>query len=234
MATRTSLLRVAVGKKAIMAATGLVLFGFVLGHLAGNLKLYQGSYVSGPHAGERVIDVYAEGLRELGAPLFGYSQVIWIARITLLVAVGLHLWAAISLTRQNRAARPIGYAQSEALQSTYAARTMRWGGVVLLLFVLYHLADLTFGWANPQFHPGRVYDNLVASLERPVVAGLYVGANLALGLHLFHGLWSLFQSLGWSSPRWNPWRRRFATAAALIVTAGNLSFPVAVLTGLVR
>lgn len=234
MSATFSLLRTTVGKKAVMAATGLVLFGFVFAHLAGNLKLYQGRYDDGPHAGAWKIDVYGEGLRTLGAPVLGYGQALWIARLVLLACVGLHLWSAWGVTRQSWAARPIKYEKSASVQSTYAARTMRWGGVILALFVAYHLADLTLGWANPQFVAGRVHDNLVASFERPAVAGLYVVANLALGLHLFHGVWSLFQSLGWNNPKFNPWRRRLAGVFAVLVTVGNLSFPIAVLAGVVR
>lgn len=234
MVAARGLFRTTVGKKAVMAATGVVLFGFVVGHMAGNLKLYQGRYADGPHAGEWKIDVYGEGLRELGAPVLGHGQALWIVRAALLAAVGLHVWSAWSLTRQSWQARPVRYAKLTAVQSTYAARTMRWGGVILALFVAYHLADLTWGWANPAFVPGRVHDNLVASFQRLPIAGLYVVANLALGLHLFHGVWSLGQSLGWSHPRFDPWRRRAAAAFALLVTVGNVSFPLAVLAGVVR
>jgi len=229
-----SLLRTAVGKKAVMAATGIVLVGFVLAHMVGNLKLYQGRYADGPHAGEWKIDVYGEGLRDLGAPVLGHGQALWIARLVLLACVGLHLWSAWAVTRQSRAARPVRYARSVSVQSTYAARTMRWGGVIVALFVAYHLADLTLGWTNPQFVAGRVHDNLVASFRRLPVAGLYVVANLALGLHLFHGVWSLFQTLGWNNPKFNARRRTLAAALALLVTAGNVSFPIAVLSGVVR
>jgi succinate dehydrogenase / fumarate reductase cytochrome b subunit len=223
-----------VGKKAVMAVTGIVLFGFVLGHLAGNLKLYQGRYADGPHGGEWKIDVYGEALRELGAPVLGRGQALWLVRLVLLGAVGLHAWSAWSLTRQSWEARPVKYAVHVAVQSTYAARTMRWGGVVLALFVAYHLADLTWGWANPAFVAGRVHDNLVASFARLPTAGLYVAANLALGLHLYHGVWSLCQSLGWSRPRLERWQRRSAAGFAVLVTAGNVSFPLAVLLGVVR
>jgi succinate dehydrogenase / fumarate reductase cytochrome b subunit len=229
-----TLLRTAVGKKAVMAATGIVLVGFVLAHMVGNLKLYQGRYADGPHAGEWKIDVYGEGLRELGAPVLGHGQALWIVRLVLLACVGLHLWSAWAVTRQSWAARPVKYAKRASVQSTYAARTMRWGGVIVALFVAYHLADLTLGWANPQFVAGRVHDNLVASFQRAPVAGLYMVANLALGLHLFHGVWSLFQSLGWNNPKFNAWRRTLAGAVAVAVTAGNLSFPIAVISGVVR
>ena len=234
MTRQLGLFRTTVGKKAVMAVTGIVLFGFVLGHLVGNLKVYQGRYLEGPHAGAWKIDVYGEALRELGAPVLGHGQLLWIVRLVLLAAVALHVWAATVLTLQSRGARPVRYAELTPVQSDYAARTMRWGGVLVFLFVLYHLADLTFGWANPEFVRGRVHDNLVASFRQPMVAGFYVVANLALGLHLFHGLWSLFQSLGWNNPRFNPWRRWFATAFAVVVTLGNLSFPLAVLLRIVE
>ncbi len=226
-------LRSAVGKKALMAVTGIVLFGFVVGHLMGNLKLYQGRYGDGPHAGEYKIDVYGEGLRDLGAPILAPGQALWIARFVLLACVGIHIWAAWETTRQSWAARPVKYFKRAAVQSTYAARTMRWGGLIVLFYVFYHLADLTFGGANPGFVAGRIRDNLVASFSRLPVAALYMVATLALGLHLRHGLWSLFQSLGWSNPRFDRLRRTFANTFALVLTAGNLSFPIAVLMGVV-
>jgi succinate dehydrogenase / fumarate reductase cytochrome b subunit len=222
MASEGIAFRTAVGRKAIMAVTGLMLFGFVVAHLFGNLKVYQGA---------EVLNAYGEHLREMGAPILGHGQALWALRIGLLVAVGLHLWAAWSLTRQSWRARPQPYLVVSHVASTYASRTMRWGGVIVLLYVLFHLADLTLGWANPDFHPGKPYENLVISLTSPLVSSLYVVANVALGLHLYHGLWSLFQSLGWNSQRWNPWRRRFATLFAWVITLGNVSFPIAVLTG---
>jgi succinate dehydrogenase / fumarate reductase cytochrome b subunit len=234
MTRQPGLFRTTVGKKAVMAVTGILLFGFVLGHLVGNLKIYQGRYAEGAHAGAWKIDVYGEALRELGAPVLGRGQLLWVVRLALLAAVGLHVWAATVLTLQSRASRPDRYQALTPVQADYAARTMRWGGVIVLLFVLYHLADLTLGWANPAFVPGRIHDNLVASFRQPLVAGFYVVANLALGFHLFHGLWSMFQSLGWNSPKLNPWRRRFATAFAVAVTLGNLSFPLAVLLRIVE
>ncbi|KAB2959291.1 MAG: succinate dehydrogenase cytochrome b subunit [Thermoanaerobaculia bacterium] len=229
-----SLLTRAVGRKALMAISGIVLFGFVLVHMVGNLKLYQGRYADGVHAGQWKIDVYGEGLRELGAPVLGHGQALWIARLVLLACVLLHIASAWAVTRQSRAARPVAYQVRVHVQSSYAVRTMRWGGVIIALFVAWHLADLTLGWVHPSFVAGGVHANLVASFQRPAVAGLYIVANLALGLHLFHGLWSLFQTLGWNNPKFNHWRRSFATAFAGLVTAGNLSFPLAVLMGWVK
>lgn len=221
--------RSAVGKKAIMAVTGLILFGFVFGHMVGNLKLYYGLDADGRYA----LDVYAEGLRELGKPILGHGQLLWIARLGLLAAVGLHIWAAVSLTLQNRRARPVDYVGRKVVQAGYAERTMRWGGVILLLFVIYHLAHLTWGNAHPSFVPGAVHANVVAGFQVWWVSLFYIVAQVALGFHLFHGLWSLFQSLGWSHPLWDPWRRCFAVVFSLVVSVLNISFPVAVLTGIV-
>lgn len=218
------LYRSSLGKKAVMAATGVLLLGFVLGHMVGNLKVYQGP---------EKFNAYAEGLRSLGSPFFGHGQVLWLVRLALLAAVLLHLHAAWTLTLVNRRARPQGYARRGVVQASYAARTMRWGGVVILLFVLYHLAHLTwgFGWAHPDFVPGDVYHNFVAGFRVVWVSAFYIAAQVALGLHLDHGVWSLFQSLGWSGPVCDRWRRPLARTLALVVTAGNVSFPLAVLAG---
>lgn len=218
------LYRSAIGLKAAMAVSGIVLFGFVLGHMAGNLKLYLG-----PEA----INHYAEWLREAGTPLLPPTGLLWIVRIGLLAAAAVHIGSAWTLTLVNRRARPQDYAERSVVQATYAARTMRWGGVIVLLFVLYHLADLTLGWANPDFVPGDVYHNVVAGFSVWWVSAFYMVAQVALAFHLYHGLWSLFQSLGWNHPAYNGWRRRFAATFALVVAAGNLSFPLAVLSGLV-
>ncbi|MEO8277461.1 MAG: succinate dehydrogenase cytochrome b subunit [Thermoanaerobaculia bacterium] len=225
MKAHVDLLRSTLGRKAVMAVTGFLLFGFVLTHMAGNLKMY---------LGQEKFDAYAEGLREIGKPLLGHGQALWIARVVLLAAALLHIWSAWSLTMQSRRARPLRYEALKSERSTYAARTMRWGGVILLLFVFYHLAHLTFGWVHPDFVPGKVYQNVTVGLQVWWVAGFYMLANLALGFHLYHGLWSFFQTLGWTHPRFDPWRRRFAALFAIVITLGNLSFPLAVLTGVVR
>ncbi|MCB1054718.1 MAG: succinate dehydrogenase cytochrome b subunit [Acidobacteria bacterium] len=214
----------ALAKKVVMAVTGIILFGFVLGHMVGNLKLYLG-----PEA----LNHYAEALRELGAPLLAHGQALWIARIVLLAAVVLHIWSAWTLTLQNRRARPHAYAKKEVIQATYASRTMRWGGVIILLFVVYHLLHLTFGTVHPDFIEGDVYHNVVTGFRVWWVAGFYILANLALGFHLYHGLWSMFQSLGWDHDAYKKARRPFAALFAVLITACNISFPLAVLTGLV-
>jgi succinate dehydrogenase / fumarate reductase, cytochrome b subunit len=120
------------------------------------------------------------------------------------------------------------------VQASYASRTMRWGGLIILLFVIYHLAHFTWGSAHPDFRHGEPYHNAVVGFSSPLISAIYIIANLALGLHLYHGLWSMFQSMGWNHPKFNPWRRKFAIAFALIVTLGNVSFPIAVLAGVVR
>lgn len=217
--------RSAIVKKAVMAVTGLILFGFVLMHMVGNLKLY---------AGEEAMDKYGEWLRVVGSPGLPEGGALWIARIVLLGAVVLHIWAAWSLNAMNRRARPDAYKKQEYAAASYASRTMRWGGILILLFIIYHILHFTTGQAHPDFMPGRPYHNLVIGFSMPLVAIFYIIANIALGFHLYHGLWSLFQSLGWNNPKFNAWRRHFATAFAILITLGNLSFPIAVMTGIVR
>lgn len=217
--------KTAVGKKAVMAVSGIVLFGFVLTHMLGNLKLYQG---------REAMNEYARFLRHIGVPELPESGVLWIARLVLLLAVAAHIVAAWLVTRQSWAARPVAYKRREVVQATYASRTMRWGGVIVLLFIVYHLLHLTFGTVHPTFVEGDVYSNVVRGFQVWWVSLFYIVAQVMLGLHLYHGLWSLFQSLGWNHPRFNSWRRRFAQAFALIVSLGNISFPLAVLSGLVH
>jgi succinate dehydrogenase / fumarate reductase cytochrome b subunit len=219
----------AVGKKYVMAITGIIGIGFVIVHMIGNLKVYLGRV-----NGEYDIDVYGEFLRDLLVPLLPRTYALWILRIVLIVALALHLHAAYSLTVLNRRARPVKYqSKRDYVAADFAARTMRWTGIIVLLFLAFHLADLTWGWANPDFVRGAVYHNLDTSLSRIPVAILYIVANIALGIHLFHGTWSLFQSLGWNNPRFNRWRRGLATAIATIIVVGNCSFPIAVQAGIV-
>jgi succinate dehydrogenase / fumarate reductase cytochrome b subunit len=215
----------AIGKKYVMAVTGIALMGFVLVHMVGNLKVYLGA---------ESLDHYAEWLRTIATPALPRTVFLWLMRGGLAAAFVLHVHSAYGLTRINRAARAGGYVQSrDYLAADFASRTMRWTGVIVGLFVVFHLLDLTWGTANPDFVRGAVYDNLVASFESVPVALVYVAANLALGVHLYHGAWSLFQSLGWTHPRFNPLRRWFAVGFALVIVAGNVSFPIAVLAGVV-
>lgn len=218
--------RSAIGKKWVMAISGIVLMGYVLLHMIGNLKVY---------LGPQAINEYSEFLREFGEPALPRSTVLWLLRIALIAAFALHIHAAYALTRMNWKARAGGYESKRDYEAAnYASRTMRWSGVIVGLFVLWHLADLTWGWVNPDYVRGDVYHNMIESFSQPVVAALYIVANLALGLHLYHGAWSLFQSLGLNHPRFNRWRTRFAQAFAAIIVIGNLSFPIMVLGGVIE
>jgi len=214
-----SFLASTIGQKVVMAVTGAILFGFVLAHLAGNLLLYQG-----PDA----INAYGHELRTL---LHGAA--LPIARVTLLLAVVLHIWSAWALTVRNARARPHGYRQLAHVRSTYASRTMRWSGVIVLAFVIYHLMHFTFGNAHPSFVEGDVYHNVVAGFRVWPVALFYVFAMVLLGFHLNHGVWSMFHTLGVSHPGWRRALRLGAATFSLLVVLGNISFPLAVLTGLV-
>ena len=218
--------RSAVGKKWVMALTGIMLMGYVFAHMVGNLKVY---------LGPEEINHYGEFLRDLLVPLLPRTVTLWILRIGLIGAFVFHIHAAYGLTRINQRARAEGgYVSKRDWQAANAAsRSMRWTGIVIGLFGIWHLADLTWGTVNPDFVRGDVYRNLVASFERPAVSAIYIVANIALGIHLFHGAWSMFQSLGLNNPRWNSWRRGFAAGFAGIVMVGNLTFPIAVLTGVV-
>ena len=223
--SRSSFVRSLVGKKVIMAVTGVILFLFVVAHLAGNLKAFQGP---------EHLNAYAEGLRTMGAPFFARGQLLWAVRVVLLISLYLHIWAAVAVTRASWAARPVGYHGLAPTETTYAARTMRWGGVLIFLYVVYHLLDLTFGAANPSFVPGDVYHNLVASFTRWPVSAVYIAAVIVVGLHIDHGLWSAFQTLGLNRPPTFRWRRGVALAIAAIITAGYVAIPLAVLAGKIR
>ncbi len=223
MGRTAALFRTSIGLKITMAVSGIVFVGFVIGHMLGNMKVYLGA---------EVFNHYAEGLREFGAPFLGHGQFLWIARAVLIVALVVHVWSALKLTRQSHAARDEGYRKRESMEFSRSSRSMRWGGVALLTFIIYHLLHLTFGSVHPDFIPGNTYHNLVTGFQSVPVSVVYMVAMIALGLHLYHGVWSAFQTLGISGPRVNRWRRPLALAIALFVVAGNLSFPVSVLTGI--
>lgn len=226
--------RSAVGKKWVMAVTGIILLGYILAHMIGNLKVYIGFL---PAEGAYEIDLYGEALRELLFPIMPHGVVLWVMRIGLLAAFVLHVHAAYALTIMNRRARPVDYVgPREYLAANYASRTMRWSGILVLLFVAWHLADFTWGvqpFAPSGWEHGAVYNNFIESFSRAPVAILYIVANLALGLHIYHGAWSMFQSLGVNHPKFNRWRRWFAQAFAAVIVVANISFPVAVLAGII-
>lgn len=227
MAWFTDFYKAAVGKKAVMAVTGIILLGFVLVHMVGNLHLYEGP----GH-----LDEYGKFLRQVGVPAIPEEGVLWMARAVLLAAVVLHIWAAWQVTRMSRAARPARYAHKPTVHTSYASRTMRWGGVIILLFIIFHILHLTTGTVHHfttgpvhyRFEKEAVFQNVMTGFGVWWVPLFYVVAQIALGFHLYHGVWSLFQSLGWNHPRFNRWREVFAHAFAWIVTLGNISFPIAV------
>jgi len=201
-----------------MALTGVVLTGFVLIHMIGNLLLYQGP----------------EALNHYGELLQSKPPLVWTARLVLLACVALHIWAATTLTLANWAARPVGYRKTAYEASTYASRTMRWGGPLLLLFIVYHLLHFTVGSVHPDFVRGDVYHNVVVGFQNPLVAFFYALSMVALSLHLFHGVESMLQTMGLSHPKYNGLRKVIGVAYAAVVAVGNLSFPLSVFFGLVR
>ena len=216
-----------VGKKYVMAITGIVGLGFIVFHMLGNLHTFEG---------ETQLNHYAEGLREIGEPIAPKTFLLWIGRIGLLISLILHLHAAWALTRSNQRARgTTGYDERTYLAANYASRTMRWTGVIIVLYIVFHLADLTWGWSavNPDFVRGEVYQNVIATLERWPVFLIYVAAQGALALHVWHGAWSLFQSVGVNNPKFNHWRRNFATGLATIVAIGYLTIPFGILFGII-
>ena len=219
--------RSTIGKKIIMAVTGLIGIGFVIGHMAGNLQAFVGR----------------DKLNAYGALLHGpLGELLWLVRLVLIVAIVLHVLMAYQLTMRARAARPVAYKQRAAQVSTWASRTMRWGGVLLLLFIILHILHFTTGqvdpagWADRLDAAGRrdVYGNLVASFRIWWVAGFYVLAMIFLGLHLYHGAWSSVRTLGYAKPSPDPLHRRIALVVAVVVWLGFTLVPLGVLAGLIR
>ncbi|MEX2650933.1 MAG: succinate dehydrogenase cytochrome b subunit [Acidimicrobiia bacterium] len=223
--------RSAIGKKWIMAITGLAIILFVLAHMVGNWKIFLPEVDGIPD-----IDIYAEALRQLLVPFAPEHVVLWLLRTGLIVAFLLHVHAAYSLTVMNHRARPDDYqGPRNYVTANYASRTMRWSGTIFGAFLLFHLADLTWGIqpAAPEtWDRGEVYANFVATFSRAPVTIFYVVAMVLLGLHLYHGAWSMFQSLGINHPRFNAARRVFAVGLAVLVTVGNSVMPLAVYFGL--
>jgi succinate dehydrogenase / fumarate reductase, cytochrome b subunit len=220
-----TLWRTMIGKKVVMAVTGVVLVGFVIAHMLGNLKIF-----SGPNE----INAYSRFLREVGSPELNYGQLLWLVRFVLLVCVILHITAAIQLTRMSWAARPIGYSVKRDIETTFAARVMRWGGVLLVAFVIFHLLHLTggvVGFGAGQFKHLAVYQNVVAAFAVWPVTLFYIVAMGALCLHLSHGIWSLLQTLGWSTARNAATLKILSHVIAIVVFVGFTSVPVAVIAG---
>ena len=224
--------RSAVGKKWVMALTGLGIIFFVLAHMVGNWKIFLPDVDGVPD-----IDIYAEALRELLVPFIPAHVTLWILRTGLILAFLLHIHAAYSLTLMNHRARPEDYQGPRTyVSANYASRTMRWSGVIFAAFLLFHLADLTWGiqpMAPETWARGEVYANFIATFSRAPVTAFYVIAMILLGFHLYHGAWSMFQSLGINHPRFNNLRRYFAIGLAVLVTVGNAIMPLAVYLGFV-
>lgn len=210
--------RTTVGKKAAMAVSGVVLFGFVLAHMAGNLQIYEGP---------QKLNAYAKLLRSV-------PELLWGARIVLLAMVVIHIASSVQLALSNKRARPVGYVKKETLQANYATRTMYWSGPIVLCFIVYHLLHLTFGAVHLPFQEGDVYANVVSGFHVVPVSVFYIVSMVLLGMHLNHGLWSLFQSLGLFHPRFTPLIRTVARLLSLLIVVGNISIPIAVLAGWVR
>jgi succinate dehydrogenase / fumarate reductase, cytochrome b subunit len=213
-----------IGKKAVMAVTGVILFAYVLGHLLGNLQVYS------PDSEQ--INRYAAFLHDPSrAPL------LWVVRVLLLAAVALHIIASVQLWLLKREARPVGYFKKDDVPVAYAARTMVWSGPIILAFVIFHVLHLTVGSILPleELGPDRpdVRANLVSGFQHTVVAGFYIFAIVLLSMHLYHGLWSMFQSVGLSHPRYTSTLKRSAAVCAIVIGAGYISIPLAILLGLV-
>ena len=213
-----------VAKKAVMAVSGIIMLLYLVAHVVGNLKVF---------AGRESFNSYSEWIRTVGEPAVPHQTVLTIVRIVLLVAVVAHFWAAASLWRQARNARPERYVTKKPVAQSYASRTMRWGGVIVLLFIVYHILDLTVGTVNPDGTGSTPYDRLVASFSNPFITAFYVLALVLLGMHLRHGIWSATQTLGQSNRR----RERTVNAFALLFSTGLIAafliVPVSVLLGIV-
>lgn len=212
-----------VAKKAVMALSGLVLFGFVLVHMLGNLQVF---LPPGPD-GRYALDVYGETLHKS-------ALVLWGARSFLLLTALAHIVSAIQLAQLKNAARPTAYVKQTAIVSTYASRTMYWSGPIVLAFLIYHLLHFTTGQAHPDFQHMHVHENVIKGFSVWYVSLFYIVAMSMLCMHLYHGVWSMFQSLGLAHPSYTPKLKLAAKAFAAIVAAGNISIPLSVLAGLVK
>jgi succinate dehydrogenase / fumarate reductase cytochrome b subunit len=207
-------------KKFVMAVTGFILFVFVIFHMIGNLQVFEGP----------------EQLNFYGFALRRFPEALWGARLGLLAAVGLHIWATIGLALRKNAARPVAYAKRENVASDYASRTMYWSGPILIAFIIYHLLHLTVGYVQPggRFIEGDVYHNLITGFSVWYVSAWYIFSMILLGFHIRHGAWSMVQSLGMNHPRHTPILKKAAAVVAILIVAGYISIPLAVMLGLIR
>jgi succinate dehydrogenase / fumarate reductase cytochrome b subunit len=208
------------GKKVVMAVTGVMMFGFVVGHMLGNLQMFE--------APEH-INAYGHFLHNLG-------ELLWLERGVMLLAIALHITATVQLALRSNAARPVDYSRRQAINSSYASRTMYWSGPIVLAFIIFHLLQFTAGYIHPSatFVEGDVYANVVSGFQVWWVSAWYIFCMCLLGLHLSHGLWSMFQSVGLAHPRLSPYLRTAARAVAILIVLGYISIPIAVLLGFVK
>jgi succinate dehydrogenase / fumarate reductase cytochrome b subunit len=211
-------------KKTVMAVSGIIMILYLVAHMIGNLHAFQGA---------QEFNEYSHWIRTIGDPAVPHQTVLTIIRIVLIVSVVAHFWAAISLWRQARRARPVPYVTKKRVQQSFASRTVRWGGVILLLFIIWHILDLTFGVVNPAGTGTTPYDRLVASFSNIPITLFYVVAMLVLGWHLRHGIFAATQTLGQTNKR----RERAVNATAYVVstllTAGFLLVPLSIAFGLI-
>jgi succinate dehydrogenase / fumarate reductase cytochrome b subunit len=218
-ATAVRFYQTAVFKKAIMAITGMILFLFVIGHMVGNLQIY---------LGRETLDAYGHFLHSI-------PELLWGARIVLLTCVTLHILTTIQLARMKSEARPVQYVKKDNSHSSYASRTMYWSGPIIAAFIVYHILHLTLGVAQPSVYVyGAVYDNVVYGFQNYAISAFYIFAMALLCTHLYHGVWSMLQSLGVSHPRYTPLLKKFAAVMASIIFIGNVSIPVSVMLGIVK
>jgi succinate dehydrogenase / fumarate reductase cytochrome b subunit len=208
------------GKKVVMAITGAILFLFVIGHMLGNLQVFEGP----------------EKLNAYGRFLHGVPEILWAVRAILIVSVVLHIWASVELAVRKTQARPTGYSKRENIASSYASRTMYWSGPIILAFVIYHLLHLTAGVVHPggDFVDADVYHNVVTGFQVWYVSAWYIFSMILLAFHIRHGSWSMFQSLGINHPRHTPILKKAALAIAVIIAVGYISIPLSILLGLVK
>ncbi|MGA8026868.1 MAG: succinate dehydrogenase cytochrome b subunit [Bryobacteraceae bacterium] len=208
------------GKKVVMAITGAILFLFVIGHMLGNLQVFEGP----------------DKLNAYGRFLHGVPEILWAVRITLIISVILHIWASVELAVRKTQARPVAYAKRENIASSYASRTMYWSGPIILAFVIYHLLHLTAGIIHPgsDFIEADVYHNVISGFQIWYVSAWYIFSMILLGFHIRHGAWSMFQSVGINHPRHTPILKKSALTLAIVVTAGYISIPLSIMLGLIK
>jgi len=218
-----------VGKKVIVALTGFVLVGYVIAHMLGNLKAFQGAGANGA-----AIDTYGDWIRSVGEPVVPHEGVLWTARVVLLFCLIVHMVGVIQLAKRNAAARPAGH-PAPRIRRSLAARTMLVGGLFLFAFIVFHILHFTTGTIDPgAFAEGAVYRNLNEAFSNPFFVAIYIAAPIALGLHLRHAVWSSIQTAGWDKPNRNPTFRRAANFIAIAVTIGFAAVPIAFWTGIME